>query len=63
MDLLLWITLGFILIGFIVIVFIKRNMVNKKNPTTPFIVWWIVGTTVWGVVSIFLITGLFNKFH
>ena len=40
MDLLLWITVGFIIIGFVVLAFIKRNMESKKSSTTQSIVWW-----------------------
>ncbi|SNT54606.1 hypothetical protein SAMN05444672_14617 [Bacillus sp. OK838] len=65
MDLLLWITVGFIIIGFAVIAsmkknmesklaFIKGNMESKEFSTKP-IVWWILGTAVWGTVSIILI--------
>ncbi|ALC85437.1 hypothetical protein AM499_06115 [Bacillus sp. FJAT-22090] len=61
MDLLLWVTVGFIIIGFVVLVFIKRNMESKKSSTTESIVWWIVGTTAWGVASIFLIGCWFSK--
>jgi len=69
-DLLLWITIGFITIGFVVISsmknnmenkldFIKENWVSKKISTKP-IVWWIVGITVWGLVSIILIGWWFS---
>ncbi|KQL36024.1 MULTISPECIES: hypothetical protein [Bacillaceae] len=61
MDLLLWVTVGFIIIGFVVLVFIKRNMESKKSSTTESIVCWIVGTTAWGVASIFLIGWWFSK--
>lgn len=69
-DLLLCITVGFIIIGFVILVsmkksmeskltFIKRNIETEKSLTTP-IVWWIVGTTVWGIVSILLIVWWFS---
>ncbi|WHY80009.1 hypothetical protein QNH20_13065 [Neobacillus sp. WH10] len=61
MDLLFWITVGFIIIGFVVLAFIKRNMESKKSSTTQSIVWWIVGNTVWGIASIILIVGWFSK--
>ena len=68
MDLLLWLTVGFFIIGFVVLISMKKNMESKlafiitnmennieitKSPT-KFIFWWIVGTTVWGIVSIIL---------
>ncbi|WHX90591.1 hypothetical protein QNH50_21695 [Peribacillus simplex] len=61
MDLLLWITFGFIIIGFVVLSYIKRNMDSKQSSTTQSIVWWIVGTTVWGIASIILIVWWFSK--
>ncbi|WP_045520128.1 hypothetical protein [Neobacillus niacini] len=70
MDLLLWITVGFFIIGFVVLAsmkksmesklaFIKRNMESKKSSTKS-IVWWIVGTTAWGIVSMNLIVWCFS---
>ncbi|MDQ0271744.1 hypothetical protein [Cytobacillus purgationiresistens] len=70
MDLLLLFTVGFIIIGFVILVsmkknmesklaFIIRNMENKKSSTKS-IVWWIVGTTIWGIVSIILIVWWFS---
>ncbi len=70
MDLLLWITVGFIIIGFVVLAsmkknmesklaFIKRNMESKKSSTKS-IVWWIVGTAAWGIVSMNLIVLWFS---
>lgn len=61
MDLLLWITVGLIIIGFVALAFIKRNMESKKSETTQSIVWWIVGTTVWGVASLILIGWWFSE--
>ncbi|QED46468.1 phosphate starvation-inducible protein PhoH [Cytobacillus dafuensis] len=65
MDLLSWIAVGFIIIGFVVLVFITRNMESKihQSSATRSIVWRIVGTTVWGIVSIILIVWwLFPRF-
>ncbi|MFD2681791.1 hypothetical protein [Bacillus seohaeanensis] len=61
MDLLFWITVGFIIIGFGVLIFIKRNMERNKSSTPQSVVWWIVGTTVWGVVRMILIVWWFNN--
>ena len=60
-DLLLWITFGFIIIGFVVLSYIKRNMDSKQSSTAQSIIWWIVGTTVFGGVSIILIVWWFGK--
>lgn len=65
MDLLLWTTIGFIIIGFVVMFSMKKSMEKKlafikeygesEENSTKQIVWWIVGTTFWGLVSIILI--------
>nr|WP_245350172.1 phosphate starvation-inducible protein PhoH [Cytobacillus eiseniae] len=56
---------GFIVIGFVVLAFITRNMENEvhQSSATQSIIWKIVGTAVWGIVSIFLIVyWLFPRF-
>nr|WP_042351600.1 hypothetical protein [Bacillus massiliigorillae] len=63
MYLLLWLTIGFIITGFVVLIFIKRNMESKKSATTQSIVWWIIGNIAWGVVSIILIVWCFNTIY
>lgn len=72
MDLLLLITIGFIMIGFIALVsmkedmeskltFIKANMESEESSIkTISIVWWIVCTVAWGIVSIILIVWSFH---
>ncbi|MFB5087043.1 hypothetical protein PGC35_07460 [Psychrobacillus sp. PGGUH221] len=74
MDLLLWITIGFIIIGFVVLTsmkkgmesklaFIKVNMEGEESSTkAKSIIWWIVGTTVWGIVSMILIVWCFHNY-
>nr|WP_235788475.1 hypothetical protein [Salipaludibacillus sp. CUR1] len=58
------------MIGFIILVSMKKNMEIKlallnrsmestKGAAKP-IVWWIVLSTVWGIVSIFLIVWMFH---
>ncbi|WP_011066767.1 hypothetical protein [Oceanobacillus iheyensis] len=71
---LLWITILFILIGFCVLISMKKPMENKlafiksntEDPNvtkdTYSIVWWVVGATSWGIVSIILITLTFQEF-
>ena len=73
MDLLLWKTVGFIVIGFVVLVSMKKSMERKlaliieneesmesEQISTKPIVWWIGGATVWGLVSMFLIVWSFS---
>jgi RsiW-degrading membrane proteinase PrsW (M82 family) len=75
MDLLLWITVGFIVIGFVVLVSMKKSMERKvalikeneesmesKQISNKPVIWWIVGATVWGLVSMFLIVRSFFVF-
>ncbi len=71
-DLLLWITIGFIIVGFVVLIsmkkgmesklaFITANMENEENSTkATSIICWIVGTTAWGIVSMILIVWWFH---
>ena len=75
MGLLLWVTVGFIVIGFVVLVSMKKGMERKvaliiankeslesKQISTKPVVWWIVGATVWAIVSIFLIVRSFSVY-
>jgi hypothetical protein len=57
MDLLLWIAVGFFLIGLIVLIFIKRKI---QNHNTESMIWFIVATTIWGAASIILFAWWFN---
>jgi len=72
-DLLLLITFGFMIIGFVILVSMKKNMERKlayitanmeseeSSRKTKSIVWWIVSTVAWGIVSIFLIVWWFHN--
>lgn len=60
MNLLFWITFAFIIIGSVILAFIRRNVKSKKITSPKTIVWFIVGTTVWGITSIFLVVRLFG---
>ena len=76
MHLLLWITVGFIVIGFVVIFSMKKSMEMKVNlmlehkdsmesneiSSKP-VVWWIAGATVWGIVSMLLIVWSFSIYY
>jgi RsiW-degrading membrane proteinase PrsW (M82 family) len=75
MDLLLWITVGFVVIGFVVLVSMKKSMEKKvaliieneesmesKQISNKPVIWWIVGATVWGLVSMFLVVRSFSVF-
>ncbi|WP_342509378.1 hypothetical protein [Sporosarcina sp. FSL K6-2383] len=73
MDLFLWLTVSFIVIGFVVfastakgmerkVALIRENeesMVGKQISTKP-VIWWIVGATVFGLVSMFLVVRSFS---
>ncbi|MGD7024277.1 hypothetical protein FZC79_05045 [Rossellomorea vietnamensis] len=73
MDLLLWITIVFIIVGFAVLTFMKKgmesklafitaNMEDEESSTkakTGSIIWWIVSAAAWGIVSMFLIVWCF----
>lgn len=71
MDLTLWVTVGFIVIGFIVLASMKKGMESKlafiteyeqdgESPTkAKSIILWIWGATAWGIVSMFLIVWWF----
>jgi len=76
MDLLLWITIGFLLIGFVVltsmkkgmerkIAFIKANRENEENSSkATSVIWWIWGSTAWGIASMLLVVWwLHNHFR
>lgn len=74
MDLLLWITIGFILIGFVVLISMKKGMENKVALTkvnmedeenlskAKSVIWWIWSTTAWGIVSILLVVWCFHNY-
>ncbi|WP_081831704.1 hypothetical protein [Geomicrobium sp. JCM 19038] len=74
MDVLLWITIGFILIGFFVLLSMKKGMennlafitANKEDDPhsikTHSIIWWILSATVWGIVSMMLIVWSFHSY-
>ena len=74
MDLLLWIAIGFIIIGFVVLIsmkkgmeskvaFIKVNMEDEENSSkAKSVIWWIYGTVAWGIVSMFLAVWCFQNY-
>ena len=71
MDLLLWITIGFIMIGFVILASMKKGMESKlafitanmedeeSSKKAKSIIWWIVSAAAWGIVSIILIVWWF----
>lgn len=61
MNLLFWITISFFIIGLIANLFIKNYMEKNENATTQSKIWWIMGTAVWGIVSIALVVWWFNE--
>ncbi|MFC5602796.1 hypothetical protein [Sporosarcina koreensis] len=72
MDLLLSITIGFIVVGFIVLASMKKGMESKlafitantedeeSSTKAKSIIWWIVSATAWGIVSMILIVWSFH---
>lgn len=75
MDLLLLITVGFIIIGFVVLVSMKKSMemkvallkenkesVDGKQISPKPVIWWIWGAVLWGIISIFLIVWSFSVY-
>ncbi|MEK5482716.1 hypothetical protein [Viridibacillus sp. FSL R5-0888] len=73
MDLLLWITIGFIIMGFVVLTSMKKGMESKlafitanmegeeSSIKAKSIICWIVSTTAWGIVSMILIVWCFHN--
>ncbi|MFA1738077.1 hypothetical protein [Lysinibacillus fusiformis] len=76
MNLLLWITLVLIVVGLFVLMSKKKSMEERvafaienkedskeeKQTSTKPVVWWIVGATVWGLVSMLLIVWVFSVY-
>ena len=74
MDLLFWITIGFIITGFVIlasmkkgmeskVAFIKANMEDEENSSkAKSVIWWILSTVAWGIVSIFLVGWCFKNY-
>ena len=73
MDLLLWITIGFIMIGFVILASMKKGMESKlafitanmedeeSSKKAKSIIWWIVSATALGIVSMILIVWWFHN--
>ncbi|MBD7908271.1 hypothetical protein H9659_08010 [Sporosarcina sp. Sa3CUA8] len=75
MNLLLWIKVGFIIVGFFVLISMKKYMekrvalaieykdIMEGKQISPYpVVWWIWGAVLWGVISIFLIAWSFSAY-
>ncbi|MED4886236.1 hypothetical protein MKY88_12920 [Lysinibacillus sp. FSL R7-0073] len=75
MNMLLWITLVLIVAGLFVLMSKKKSMEERvafaienkdskeeKQTSTKPVVWWIVGATVWGLVSMLLIVWIFSVY-
>jgi len=72
-DILFWITIGFIIIGFVVLTSMKKGMESKlafitanmedegSSKKAKSIIWWIMSTTAWGIVSMILIIWWFHN--
>lgn len=68
MNQLLWLTIGFIIIGLTILLSMKKTMENRVNILKNIeennesaqtlakpVIWWISGATIWGVISIGLV--------
>lgn len=74
MDLFLWITIGFIIIGFVVLISMKKGMESlvvfiKTNPEdegnsskAKSVILWIWSAVAWGIVSMFLVGRCFQNY-
>jgi hypothetical protein len=75
MNLLLWITVGFIVVGLFGLMSMKKSMEERvalakeykdgmegKQASTKPVVWWIVGATLWGIASMLLIVWSFSVY-
>ncbi|MFC7786895.1 hypothetical protein ACFQWC_20675 [Rossellomorea sp. GCM10028870] len=74
MDLLIWITIGFIIVGFTALNSIKTSMENQlayiisnledeeSSIKAKSIIWWIVSAAAWGIVSMILIVWCFHNY-
>ena len=72
-DLLLWITISFIIIGFVILTSIKKDMeskvafikANEENEVSlskaKSVIWWIWSAAAFGIVSIFLVVWCFHN--
>ncbi len=75
MNLLSWITIGFIVVGFIALISMKKSMeervalaienkggIDDRQVSPKPVIWWIWGAVLWGMISIFLIVWSFSVY-
>lgn len=75
MNLLLWVTVCFIVVGLFVLMSMKKGMEERmalsienkdgmagEQTSAKPVVWWIVGATVWGLASMLLIVWSFSVY-
>ena len=74
MDLLFWITIGFIITGFVIlasmkkgmeskVAFIKANIEDEGNSSkAKSVIFWILSTVAWGIVSMSLVIWCFKNY-
>ena len=72
MDIIFWAAISFIIIGFVVLFSMKKSMERKlaliietgedEEGSRKSIIWWITGTTIFGIVSMYLVVSLFSRF-
>jgi hypothetical protein len=73
-DLLFWITIGFIIMGFVIltsmkkgmeskVAFIKANIEDEENSSkAKSVILWIWSTAAWGIVSMSLAVWCFKNY-
>ena len=74
MDLLLWIAIGFIIMGYVVLISMKKGMESKvafikantedegNSLKAKSVILWVWGATAWGIVSMYLVVWCFNNY-
>ena len=74
MDLLFWITIGFIITGFVIlasmkkgmeskVAFIKANIEDEGNSSkAKSVIFWILSTVAWGILSMSLVVWCFMNY-
>ncbi|WP_368505162.1 hypothetical protein AB3N04_05825 [Alkalihalophilus sp. As8PL] len=61
MDVLLWLSIGFFIIGLIVLLVVHRKIESNQHATANLKVRFIVVTIIWGVICISLVPWWFSK--
>lgn len=73
MTFLFWVMTSFTVVGFIVLMSMKKSMEKRialaieheqnlelKRRVTKPVIWWIVGATMWGIISMMFVVWTFT---